>query len=334
MEILSTSDVDLRRAAASLAAGFLVAFPTETVYGLGADAFNPASIAKIFEAKKRPSFDPLIVHIAEREAVFRITDRSSVSETALKRLSMLSERFWPGPLTVVLPKRKEIPNIATAGLATVAVRFPSHPAAQALIRLSTGAVAAPSANSFGCLSPTRAEHVSSQLGDRVDIIIDGGKTEVGLESTILDLTCDPPGILRLGGISREDIEALMGPVGLSLQSPAGTPLSPGQLKSHYAPRTPLVLHKQGELDAILPEPDEGRLYFSRAKKRSIAPGRTRVLSETSDLAEAAANLFDMLHELDSLGLRLIRAEEAPSSGLGEAINDRLRRAESGHSAKP
>ena len=328
MEILSTSDDDLRRAAASLAAGSLVAFPTETVYGLGADAFNPVSIAKIFEAKKRPSFDPLIVHIAEPDAVFRITDKSSMNEIMIKRLFVLSERFWPGPLTVILPRRKEIPNIATAGLATVAVRFPSHPAAQALIRFSTGAVAAPSANSFGSLSPTRAEHVRSQLGDRVDIIIDGGRTEVGLESTILDLTQDPPAILRLGGISRDVIEALIGPVVFSLQSSHGAPLSPGQLKNHYAPRTPLVMCKQGELDAAAPLPDEGRLYFSRAKNRNIAPDRIRILSESSDLAEAAANLFDMLHELDNLGLGLIRAEEAPAFGLGEAINDRLRRASS------
>ena len=326
MEILSTSDTDLRRAAASLAAGFLVAFPTETVYGLGADAFNPVSIARIFEAKKRPSFDPLIIHIAERDAVFRITDRSSMNEVMMERLTVLSKRFWSGPLTVILPKSGEIPNIATAGLATVAVRFPSHPAAQALIRYSTGAVAAPSANSFGCLSPTRAEHVKSQLGDRVDFIIDGGKTEVGLESTIIDITEDPPGILRLGGIQVEDIEALIGPVAISLQSSPGAPLSPGQLKSHYAPRTPLVLHRQGELDAIPLEPDEGRLYFSRTKEPCIALERIRVLSENADLAEAAANLFDMLHELDNLGLSLIRAEETPASGLGEAINDRLRRA--------
>jgi L-threonylcarbamoyladenylate synthase len=328
MEVLSTSDVDLRRAAASLAAGFLVAFPTETVYGLGADAFNPVSIAKIFEAKKRPTFDPLIIHIAEMDAVFRITDRSPMDEVMMKRLSVLAERFWPGPLTVILPKRGEIPNIATAGLPTVAVRFPSHPAAQALIRYSTGAVAAPSANSFGGLSPTRAGHVKSQLGDRVDFIIDSGKTEVGLESTILDLTHDPPAILRLGGIPREDIEALIGPVVLSLQSSPGAPHSPGQLKSHYAPRTPLVLCRLGEMDAIPPEPGEGRLYFSRIKNPRIAPDRIRVLSESADLAEAAANLFDMLHELDNLGLSLIRAEEAPASGLGEAINDRLRRASS------
>jgi len=326
MEILSTSENDLRRAAAALSAGLLVAFPTETVYGLGADAFNPVSIAKIFEAKQRPSFDPLIIHIAEQDAVFRITDRSAMGETVMKLLSALSRRFWPGPLTVVLPKRGEIPGIATAGLDTVAVRFPSHPAAQALIRYSTGAVAAPSANSFGCLSPTRAEHVKDQLGDRVDIIIDGGKTEVGLESTILDLTRDPPAILRLGGIPAEDIEALIGPMVLSLQSSPGAPLSPGQMKSHYAPGTPLVLCRQGELDAIPLEPDEGRLYFSCAKNRSIAPNRIRVLSESANLAEAAANLFDMLHELDNLGLRLIRAEEAPVSGLGAAINDRLRRA--------
>jgi len=346
MQTLSTSDGDLERAAAALASGLLVAFPTETVYGLGADAFNPSALAKVFEAKRRPRFDPLIVHIAEMGALPRIADTAALGGATRERLSILAEKLWPGPLTLVLPKRKELPDLATAGLPTAAIRFPSHPVAQKLIRLSTGAVAAPSANLFGWLSPTRAQHVISQLGEKVDFIIDGGRTQVGLESTVLDLSGERPTILRQGGVPREEIEALIGPVGLQTgfseaaqegaEKPLSPRLSPGQLKSHYAPGTPLVLHKPGEL-ALLPESTgEGRLYFAhpRANPDEAMPGKenggflkaARVLSETGNQVEAAANLFEMLHELDSLGLNLIRAEEAPPAGLGEAINDRLRRA--------
>jgi L-threonylcarbamoyladenylate synthase len=329
MQVLSTSDKDLEWAAASLVDGCLVAFPTETVYGLGADAYNLSALARIFEAKNRPFFDPLIIHITEMDALFRVADESALSEAARERLSILSKKLWPGPLTMILPKRSEIPDLATAGFRTVAVRFPSHPVAQKLIRLSTGVVAAPSANPFGCLSPTRAEHVETQLGDKVDFIINGGRTQVGLESTVLDLTRDTPAILRHGGTSRETIEALIGPVNVSLESSLETTVSPGQLKSHYAPLTSLVLCGEGELDAIPLAPDEGRRDFAAPKNGNrLAPERIRVLSEIADLTEAAANLFDMLHELDSLGLGLIRAEKVPGSGLGEAINDRLRRAQS------
>jgi len=343
MEILSTSDRDLEKAAAALKAGLLVAFPTETVYGLGADAFNPSSLAKIFEAKNRPRFDPLIVHIAELGALSGIVDTSPLGGAAKEQLSILSRRLWPGPLTLILPKRPELPGLATADLATAAVRFPSNEVARKLIRLSTGAIAAPSANLFGCLSPTRAEHVKAQLGERVDFIVDGGKTSVGVESTVLDLSQEVPRILRPGGTPREAIEELIGPVEIfavdTEETPdaAARPLSPGQLKSHYAPATPLVVYKYGEL-ASLPEradgaPDEGRLYFSPPgkgdglnKRNDRSPDRVKVLSRTGDLREAAANFFDMLHELDRLGLKLIRAEEAPDHGLGMAINDRLRRA--------
>ena len=334
MEVLSTSDRDLERAAASLKAGFLVSFPTETVYGLGGDAFNLSALAKIFDAKNRPRFDPLIVHIASHGTLSRIIDEPSISATARKRLSILSEQLWPGPLTIILPKRPEVPDLATSGLATVAVRFPSHPVAQKLIRLSTGAVAAPSANPFGCLSPTRAEHVKAQLGDRVDFIIDGGRCQVGLESTVLDLSREIPAILRPGGTSREAIECAIGPVdllcGIRSGAPSGdAPLSPGQLKNHYAPRTPLILSTRKEMEEAPLSQGEGRLYFSPPEEEhNAAPERIRVLSANSNLTEAASNLFDMLHELDSLGLNLIRAEEVPGAGLGEAINDRLCRAQS------
>ena len=332
MEILSTSDENILKASKALSAGLLVAFPTETVYGLGADAFNPAALARIFEAKNRPRFDPLIIHIAELGALPRIADTSAMDKEAREKLTILSEKLWPGPLTFVLPKLKTVPALATAGLETAAIRFPSHPVAQKLIRLSTGAIAAPSANAFGCLSPTRAEHVKAQLGERVDFIIDGGRTEVGLESTVLDLSANTAGgtprILRPGGTPREAIEALIGPVEFCIgasRNGVEKPVSPGQLKSHYAPTTPLILHKYGELSSLPETPGEGRLYFSYSGKFAT-PERTRALSKTGNLAEAASNLFDMLHDLDRMGLRLIRAEEAPGGGLGEAINDRLRRA--------
>ena len=346
MEILSSSDRDIEKAAAALAAGALVAFPTETVYGLGGDAFNPPVLARIFEAKNRPFFDPLIIHIADLFALSRLVDDALLSAKAKERLSVLSARLWPGPLTLVLPKRREVPDLATAGLPTAAIRFPSHETAQKLIRLSTGAVAAPSANPFGYLSPTRAEHVISQLSAKADFIIDGGRTELGVESTVLDICGDTPRILRPGGVSREAIETLIGKtepgkaeigkaeIG-SDDGGAGAQLSPGRLKSHYAPLTPIVLHGRGEL-AFLPDmPGEGRLYFSspvgakgaaNGGPRNFPPERTRTLSESGELTEAAANLFDMLHELDEMGLSLIRAEEVPGRGLGEAINDRLRRA--------
>lgn len=326
MKILTASGPDLEKAAKALLEGYLVAFPTETVYGLGADAFNARAVAKVFEAKNRPFFDPLIIHIAEMETLPRIVDCNALSAISREKLSILTERLWPGPLTLILPKQKEVPDLTTAGLTTAAVRFPAHPAAQQLIRLSSGAVAAPSANPFGRISPTRAEHVKTGLGDKVDFIIDGGKTQVGLESTVLDLNQEKPLILRPGGVSLETLQALIGAVEFSLDSSPEKPVSPGQLKNHYSPRTPLILCRQGEMDAGAP--GEGRLYFSLPKNinRETAFGSIRVLSESSDLAEAAVNLFDMLHELDALGLKLIRAEEAPETGLGLAINDRLRRA--------
>jgi L-threonylcarbamoyladenylate synthase len=328
MVLLSASDSDIALAAAALASGRLVAFPTETVYGLGGDAFSPSALARIFEVKNRPRFDPLIVHIAGLDALERLVDFNALSKEKRKTLRLLSERLWPGPLTIILPKRPDLPDLATAGLSTAAIRFPSHRAAQKLIGLSTGAVAAPSANPFGYLSPTRAEHVVSQLGERVDYIIDGGRADFGVESTVLDIFASPrPRILRPGGCPREEIEALVGPVEFSPSQGGGVPgLSPGQLKSHYAPRTPLALYPRGALP--LPAGGEGRLYFE--KPPGAAPPRTdriRILSETGSLAEAAANLFETLHELDGLGLPLIRAEEAPPHGLGAAINDRLRRAD-------
>jgi len=342
MEILSTSDSDIKRAAAALTAGALVAFPTETVYGLGADAFNAEALARIFEVKNRPRFDPLIIHIADMDALPLVADTTLLCNKSAEWLALLSRQFWPGPLTLVLPRRRELPGLVSSGLPTAAIRFPKDPTAQKLIKYSTGAVAAPSANPFGYLSPTRAEHVKSQLGEKVDFIIDGGRTAIGLESTVLDLSREKPYLLRHGGTSIEAIESIIGKVELSTDTPrkiAGeeeaqeildTPLSPGQLKSHYAPGTSLLLHKKGELSALPHKKDEGRLYFSMPPEYSALSEETRkhvrVLSVQGKLNEAAANLFDMLHELDMMGLKIIRAEEAPEASLGAAINDRLRRA--------
>ncbi|MDR0590021.1 MAG: threonylcarbamoyl-AMP synthase [Spirochaetaceae bacterium] len=333
MRILSVSDFDIAQAAEALKRGRLVAFPTETVYGLGADGFNPAALARVFEVKNRPRFDPLIIHIARIEGLKLAADLDLLEEEARQKTGLLCENLWPGPLTLILPKRREIPELATGGLATVAVRLPDHPAAQKLIALSTGAVAAPSANPFGRLSPTRAEHVRDQLGDRVDLILDGGRTRVGVESTVLDMTGPFPRILRPGGVPREKIEALIGPVEFSPEN-NGPVSAPGQLKSHYAPRTPLALHPPEEMAALAWEAGTGCLFFcgtSRDRWLRNNPGaglssEIRALSETGNTTEAAANLFDILHELDRLGLSRLKAEEAPPLGLGPAINDRLRKA--------
>jgi L-threonylcarbamoyladenylate synthase len=343
MKIVSSSGADIAAAAAALREGKLVAFPTETVYGLGGDAFNTGALARIFEAKNRPRFDPLIIHIAARGDMERLAVIEGLDGGMRKKLDILCASLWPGPLTLVLPKRPEVPGLATAGLDTVALRFPRLKTAQKLIRLSTGAVAAPSANRFGCLSPTRAEHVRDQLGEKADFIIDGGRAEVGVESTVLDLSGERPRILRPGGCSAECIEALIGPVEqgapVSVSCSRGELCShgelhsPGLLKSHYAPGTPLVLYPPGALASIPRTAGEGRLYFTPPAgpavpggARDSPEGSVRFLSETGSLTEAAANLFDTLHEMDRLGLEVIRAEEVPPGGLGAAVNDRLRRA--------
>ena len=341
MKLLSASDKDISLAAAALKDGGLVAFPTETVYGLGGDAFNVKALARIFEAKNRPHFDPLIIHIAEISALERLACRGLLDKKAKADFDNLVKAFWPGPLTLVLPKKQEVPGLANSGLPTLAVRFPANEIAQKLIKLSTGTIAAPSANPFGCLSPTRAEHVISMLGDKADFIIDGGRTGLGLESTVLDISAEPYALLRPGGISREQIEAVTGPVEIcalqinDFSKDGEMPKSPGQLKNHYAPRTPLYLYNTEELGQMPLAPDEGRLYFSGISPANdpavsgLPPNKSiKVLSMQGDLVEAAANFFDMLHELDRLGLKLIRAEKAPAQGLGIAINDRLGRAAS------
>lgn len=328
--ILAANDENIARAADILRGGGLAAFPTETVYGLGADAFNSKALARVFAVKNRPRFDPLIVHIALLDTLNTICNLEKLSKTARQNLKTLASNFWPGPLTIILPKNHCVPGIATAGLDTVAVRFPSHGVALKLIASSTGAIAAPSANPFGRLSPTRAEHVALHLEDKIDVILDGGPCGVGVESTVLDLCAPTPRILRHGGLCAEELQKVC-VVETASQIPSEK--SPGQLPSHYAPKTELIIFEQGAeppLEAVTGQ-ETAVIYFSRGgrqdSRQSAAAGKKQFfLSETGSTAEAAARLFELLHELDSQGLRRVYAEKAPESGLGMAINDRLNRA--------
>ncbi|MCP5452350.1 MAG: threonylcarbamoyl-AMP synthase [Spirochaetaceae bacterium] len=323
MELLSTSARDLDRAADAIRAGLLVAIPTETVYGLGADAWNRVALARVFEAKRRPSFDPLIVHVAEPSGASEVADLSA------RYAATLAERFWPGPLTMVLPKLERVPDLATSGLPTVAVRCPANAVAREIIRRSGVPVAAPSANPFGYLSPTRAEHVVAQLGDRVDFIVDGGRCPVGVESTVLDLSSDEPLVLRPGGLPVELIAEVI--PGVRVYDRATTsPTAPGQLPSHYAPSRPLYLVPHGGVAGIEPRGRAAALCFGAAAAEAAERGghwsRIVDLSPAMDPVEAAAALFDALHELDAAGFDELWAERLPDDGLGRAVNDRLYKA--------
>jgi L-threonylcarbamoyladenylate synthase len=310
---------DIARAASLIRAGGLVAFATETVYGLGANAFDVRAVGRIFEAKDRPTFDPLIVHVGTPAWV------ENVAATVTPLARRLIDAFWPGPLTLVLPKRDRIPDLATAGLPTVGVRMPSHPSALELLRQANLPIAAPSANRFAHVSPTRAEHVADQLGDRIDYILDGGPCTIGVESTILDVTGAEAVLLRPGGLSLEALEALIGPVLLiEATSAANEPQpSPGRLLRHYATQTPLVIadSEQSTLSAA-----RVGLLTLVAKPGDDRYAAIETLSAAEDLAEAAANLFAAMRRLDARGLDLIIARLVPEVGLGRAINDRLRRA--------
>jgi len=335
MNCLPISADSLEQAAQILRDGGLVAFPTETVYGLGADAFNAQAAAKIFEAKNRPHFDPLIIHIAALDMLEKVADLSKLSEAARQKLFLLAENLMPGPLSIILPKNKNIPGIVTAGLETAAVRIPDHEAARKLISLSTGAIAAPSANPFGSLSPTRAEHVRDKLGERIDLILDGGPTRIGLESTVLDITGSTVKILRPGGTPKEKIEKLIGYIeeNVSNDNAPGGLASPGQMKSHYSPRKPLSAFSKEEMLSLNYEPDAAYLFFDGATRDAwfAAQGRPdsaffRTLSEKGQVLEASARLFETLHELEKCQISRIFAQFAPFEGLGAAINDRLARA--------
>jgi L-threonylcarbamoyladenylate synthase len=304
-------------AAAIICRGGLVAFPTETVYGLGADACNPLAVARVFEVKERPWIDPIIVHVADPESA-HLYGQFPEPATALMC------RFWPGPLTLVVPKTDMVPPIVTAGLNTVAIRMPAHPAALALIRAASRAIAAPSANVFGHVSPTEAHHVAAQLSDRIELILDGGRCAVGVESTVLSLAESVPRILRVGGVPPEALRDVLGALAYSTET-KGRPEAPGQLLRHYATRTPLEIVEEDDRRA---EPCPGErvgLLAWTAPKGAERYTAVEVLSPSGDLREAAANLFAALHRLDGLQLERLVAYPVPEQGLGIAIMDRLRR---------
>jgi len=317
--ILPAGEAAVAAAARILAEGGLVAFPTETVYGLGAAAANPAAVARIYQAKGRPAFNPLIAHVGDIAAARQIArfDGSALA---------LAEAFWPGPLTLVLPKMPDctVADLATAGLDTVAIRIPAHPVARQILRAFGGPVVAPSANVSGHVSPTTAAHVQSDLSGRIDLIVDGGAVDVGVESTIIGCF-DAPMLLRPGGVPRADIERVLGRAlkqpPADADSDSAQPLAPGMLASHYAPRAKVRLH------AIGVEPGEALLAFGLGAISGIdAAAMVMNLSERGDLTEAATNLFGHLRALDARGARTIAVMPIPDEGLGEAINDRLRRA--------
>ncbi len=315
---------DVKAAAAVLRAGGLVAFTTETVYGLGADALRERAVAGIFEAKGRPTFDPLIVHVAEKDQLSEL-----LVEPLTGKGKILAERFWPGPMTLVLPKRPTIPDLVTSGLKTVAVRIPSHPLAQALLREFGGPIAAPSANLFGAVSPTTAEHVAEQLQDRIDFILDGGSCDVGVESTVLHVAGEQVTLLRPGGLTLEDIESAIGPVVCSTEThdekSGKIPASPGMMNRHYAPRTPLRLFD--DWAAIPPPVGKVAALGFQSVPRPERFCAVEVLSPEGDLREAAARFFAALRRLDSSGAHSLYAVRLPDQGLGLAINNRLARAQ-------
>jgi len=303
----------IAEAAAALLRGELVAFPTETVYGLGADATNARAVAAIFEAKGRPRFNPLITHVADVTVAGRIGKLTAHGRR-------LADAFWPGPLTLVLEKQSDCPvaDLATAGLATVAVRVPAHPIAQQLLAAASVPVAAPSANRSGHVSPTTAAHVAADLAGGVAMILDGGPTAVGLESTVVDVTGEAPVILRFGGVSREAIERVVGASVEVVTGHSGKPASPGMLARHYAPATRVRLNANDVRD--------GEALLAFGPRIPAHNGPVINLSAAGDLTEAAANLFAALRTLDAAGAAAIAAMPIPEEGLGEAINDRLRRA--------
>ncbi len=319
--ILPAGEAAVAVAARTLEAGGLVAFPTETVYGLGADATNAAAIARLYQAKGRPAFNPLISHVGDLTAAEKI-GRFDAQATALARA------FWPGPLTLVLPKTQgcAVAELATAGLDTIAIRVPSHPLARAILQAFGKPVVAPSANLSGHVSPTTAAHVQSDLEGKIDLIVDGGPVEVGVESTIVGCF-EAPMLLRPGGLPREDIERTLGQAlaraPADAESDSAQPLAPGMLASHYAPRTRV------RLDAAAIAPGEALLAFGPPLAGWEHAAAVMNLSARGDLNEAAANLFGYLRALDAKAAETIAVMPISHHGLGEAINDRLRRADVG-----
>jgi L-threonylcarbamoyladenylate synthase len=302
----------IQAAAKVLRAGGLVAFPTETVYGLGALALNPQAVRKIFTAKDRPDWDPLIVHVRDLAMAHALMKR------LLPRFELLVSRFWPGPLTLVVEKAPQVPDEVTARRATVALRMPWHPVAAALLEATGAPIAAPSANRFGRVSPTRAEHVAEDLGDRVDMILDAGPTPMGVESTVIDLTQTPPVLLRPGGISREELEKMLGTVRLATGVPdeaAQTGLAgPGMTRKHYAPRAQVELFEN-------PQELQARADQLRGEGK-----RTGVLDTAGTIERLAQTVFAQFRDLDTQGVEIILCLLPPPQGLGLAVRDRLLRA--------
>lgn len=309
----------LHESAAILRKGGLGAIPTETVYGLAADALNATAVARIFAVKNRPVFNPLIVHLPDAALL------PAISTVDPGKIEALIGRFWPGPLTLVVPKRSNVPGITTGDRESVAVRVPAHPIARHLIALAGGFLAAPSANPSNYLSPTRADHVENQLGNQIDFILDGGPCKVGVESTIVSLLGEVPVVLRHGGLSGDDLRQVL-PDLEERTTTAGHQqiLAPGQLAVHYSPTTPLFFWDGQPITGS----ETGFIsWTSLPEDSSVTVFR---LSEKQDLTEAAARLFSILHELDQVGLKRIVVERVPETGLGRAIMDRLKRAVAGH----
>ncbi len=304
-------------AARLLKDGEVVAIPTETVYGLAGNAFEPKALAKIFAAKERPTFDPLIVHIAD---IAQLTDiAKDIPDSAYR----LAEAYWPGPMTIILPKKDCIPDLCTSALPSVAVRFPSHPIAQAIIKESGLPLAAPSANLFKHVSPTTAEHVAAQLADRIAGIVDGGPCSVGVESSIISLTGEKPTVLRPGAITPEMFAKVLGDVAIkeSTSKPGQPMLAPGQCDTHYRPQVPLYY---GEIPANFTLPEHTvRIAFG---EQSGPIPATVNLSTTGDMVEATSKLYAFMHDLDKSEYDLILVDPIPNKGIGIALNDRLKRA--------
>ena len=309
---------DILKAAAFLKQGKLVAIPTETVYGLAGNALDSDAVTKIFVVKNRPYFDPLIVHVRDSNAV------KGYAEMIPEKAFELMNRFWPGPLTVLLPRKNVVPDLVTAGLDRVGLRCPDHSLTLELLRSLPFPLAAPSANPFGYVSPTTPGHVNDQLGDKIQYILDGGLCKVGIESTIVGFDGGAPIIYRLGGVSNEDIESVTGAVRVNANS-VSNPQAPGQLQSHYAPRKPVFI---GDIPKLLEEHGSKSIGVLSFKKLNLTSPvkKELILSPSGNLNEAAQKLFFSLRELDSIDIDVILTELVPDIGLGLAINDRLRRA--------
>lgn len=331
---------DIAHAAALLRQGECVAIPTETVYGLAADAFQERAVAKVFSIKGRPTFDPLIVHLPELDWISRVASEFPAAAQAL------AEKFWPGPLTLILPKQSQVPDLVTSGLPSVAVRIPAHPMARELLRQVDHPLAAPSANRFGRISPTTPEAVEKELGNAIPLILDGGHCTIGVESTIIRFDPEGPALLRAGGLPLETIEAIIGPIRL-LNRPQEVPHAPGQLLHHYAPSKKLFLLDGRDRSPSDPGVGNGRLGEASLPLESqnavISPANaglltfgtllssenfsmTLNLSPTENLEEAAAHFFGMLRELDESSAEILYAVRLPNHGLGRAMNERLERA--------